>query len=111
MPKSAFSANSQAKVVAADILADITKQTRSAAPYHNTCWSLLAPDDSVKIDASFALNNGRLEPFNGFVSQPGEAAELRKQNYLESLAWYEAIMSDMFARTRPATAPEPRKGG
>jgi len=112
MPKSAFSANSQAKVVAADILADVAKQARSAAPYHNTCWSLLAPDDSVKLDADFALNNGRLEPFNGSVSQPGEAAELRKQNYQESLAWYEAIISDMFARSAPASAaPEQRKGG
>src|SRR5215475_11880005 len=112
MPKSAFSANSQAKVVAADILADVAKQARSAAPYHNTCWSLLAPDDSVKLDADFALNNGRLEPTNGSVSQPGEAVELRKQNYQESLAWYEAIISDMFARSAPASAaPEQRKGG
>jgi sulfide dehydrogenase [flavocytochrome c] flavoprotein chain len=115
MPKSAFSANSQAKVVAADILADVAKQTRLAARYHNTCWSLLAPDDSVKLDASFAPNNGRLEPFDGLVSQPGEAAELRKQNYQESLAWYEAIISDMFARADPAPAaapmPEQRKGG
>src|SRR5215467_9820945 len=111
MPKSAFSANSQAKVVAADILTDVTKQARSLPPYHNTCWSLLAPEDSVKIDAAFALNNGRLEPFNGFASEPGEAAELRKQNYQESLAWYETIMSDMFARGRPAaaTAPDQRK--
>jgi sulfide dehydrogenase [flavocytochrome c] flavoprotein chain len=105
MPKSAFSANSQAKVVAADILTDVTKQARSAVPYHNTCWSLLAPDDSVKLDATFALDNGRLEPFNGFASQPGEAAELRKQNYQESLAWYATIISDMFARTRSAPAP------
>jgi sulfide dehydrogenase [flavocytochrome c] flavoprotein chain len=105
MPKSAFSANSQAKVVAADILTDVTKQARSAVPYHNTCWSLLAPDDSVKLDATFALDNGRLQPFNGFASQPGEAAELRKQNYQESLAWYATIISDMFARTRSAPAP------
>jgi sulfide dehydrogenase [flavocytochrome c] flavoprotein chain len=114
MPKSAFSANSQAKVVAADILADVAKQARAVAPYHNTCWSLLAPDDSVKLDADFALSNGRLEPRNGFASQPDEAAELRRQNYQESLAWYEAIISDMFARTRPAPAaptPEQRKEG
>ncbi|MBO0742533.1 MAG: FCSD flavin-binding domain-containing protein, partial [Hyphomicrobiaceae bacterium] len=111
MPKSAFAANSQAKVVAADILAEVTKQARSAGPYHNTCWSLLAPDDSVKLDAAFALSGGRLEPVNGFVSQPGEAAELRKQNYQESLAWYAAIISDMFARPgpTPAAAPAPEQ--
>ncbi|HSR79907.1 MAG TPA: FCSD flavin-binding domain-containing protein, partial [Hyphomicrobiaceae bacterium] len=68
----------------------------------------------VKLDADFALNNGRLEPLNGSVSQPGEAAEQRKQNYQESLAWYEAIISDMFARTSPAPAaptPEQQKEG
>jgi len=107
MPKSAFSANSQAKMVAADILADVAKQTRSAPRFHNTCWSVLAPDDSVKLDAAFAPNKGKLEPFDGFVSEPGEAAELRKRNYQESLAWYEAIISEMFARAPPAPAAQP----
>src|SRR5262245_5536638 len=111
MPKSASSANSQAKIVAADILADLAKHARLPARYHNTCWSLLAPDDSVKLGASFAPNNGRLEPFDGFMSQPGEAADLRKQNYQESLAWYDTIVSDMFARAgaAPAAAPMPEQ--
>ena len=113
MPKSAFSANSQAKVAAADILAELAKNARLPARYRNTCWSLLAPDDSVKIDASFAPNNGRLELVEGSVSQPGEAAYVRQQNYQESLAWYQSIISDMFARPGavPAAAPmaEPRK--
>jgi NADPH-dependent 2,4-dienoyl-CoA reductase/sulfur reductase-like enzyme len=113
MPKSAFAANSQAKVAAADILADLAKGARLPARYRNTCWSLLAPDDSVKIDAAFAPNNGRLQLVEGFVSQPGEAADVRQQNYQESLAWYQSIISDMFARPGavPAAAPmaEPRK--
>jgi len=113
MPKSAFSANSQAKVAAADILAGLAKNARLPARYRNTCWSLLAPDDSVKIDASFAPNNGRLELVEASVSQPGEAAYVRQQNYQESLAWYQSIISDMFARPGavPAAAPmpEPRK--
>src|SRR5204862_5730601 len=53
MPKSAFSANSQAKAVAADILADLAKKERFPARYRNTCWSLLALDDSVKIGANY----------------------------------------------------------
>jgi sulfide dehydrogenase [flavocytochrome c] flavoprotein chain len=114
MPKSAFSANSQAKVVAADILADLSKHAGLPARYRNTCWSLLAPDDSVKIGASFAPHNGRLELVEGFVSQPGEAADVRQQNYQESLAWYQSIISDMFARAGavPTAAPvaEQKKG-
>jgi hypothetical protein len=100
MPKSAFSANSQGKVVAADILADLTGAERFAARYRNTCWSLLAADDSIKIGASYKPaekdGQGFLEPSGSFVSQPSESAEARKKNYLEGRAWYHAIIADAF---------------
>jgi NADPH-dependent 2,4-dienoyl-CoA reductase/sulfur reductase-like enzyme len=100
MPKSAFSANSQGKAVAADILADLAGAERFPSRYRNTCWSLLAADDSIKIGASYkpAAKDGKafLEPSGGFVSQPGESAEVRKKNYEESLAWYHAIIADAF---------------
>jgi len=101
MPKSAFSANSQAKVVAADIIAELTKKDKFPARYRNTCWSLLAPDDDVKIGANYAAKDGKLDPSGSFVSQRGEAADVRKQNYAESVAWYDSIISEMFAK--PAT--------
>ena len=65
MPKSAFSANSQAKVVAADILAELAKKEKFPARYRNTCWSLLAPDDGVKIGANYAPKDGKLDPSGG----------------------------------------------
>ena len=100
MPKSAFSANSQGKGVAADLLADLAGAERFAARYRNTCWSLLAADDSIKIGASYkpADKDGKayLEPSGAFVSQRDESAAVRKQNYLESVAWYHAIIADAF---------------
>ena len=100
MPKSAFSANSQGKSVAADILADLTGAERYPARYRNTCWSLLAPDDSIKVGASYqpADEGGKaiLKASGGFVSRPNESAEVRKQNYLEGRAWYRAIIADAF---------------
>jgi len=110
MPKSAFSANSQAKVVANDILATLAKKERFPARYRNTCWSLLAPDDDVKIGANYAPKDGKLDPSGSFVSQKGEAADVRKQNYQESIGWYAAITADMFALT-PAAAPAAKKAG
>ena len=104
MPKSAFSANSQAKVVAGDILAELAKKEKFPARYRNTCWSLLAPDDDVKIGANYAPKDGKLDPSGGFVSQRGEAADVRKQNYIESIGWYAAISADMFAKPEPAPA-------
>jgi len=100
MPKSAYSANSQGRVVAADILADLAGAERVAAGYRNTCWSLLAADDSIKIGADYAPGekDGKpiLAPSGPFVSQKGESAEVRHKNYAESLAWYHAIISDAF---------------
>jgi NADPH-dependent 2,4-dienoyl-CoA reductase/sulfur reductase-like enzyme len=114
MPKSAFSANSQAKVVAGDIIAELAKKEKFPPRYRNTCWSLLAPDDDVKIGANYAPKDGKLDPSGSFVSQRGEPADVRKQNYQESVGWYAAITADMFARPQPAApaaAPTPEKKG
>jgi NADPH-dependent 2,4-dienoyl-CoA reductase/sulfur reductase-like enzyme len=105
MPKSAFSANSQAKAVAADIIAALNKTARSDPHYRNTCWSLVAPEDSVKIGADYAPGGGRLLASDGFVSQPGEPAELRRQNYQDSVAWYASITADMFAKVSLPPVP------
>ena len=105
MPKSAFSANSQGKVVAAEILADLSKKERFPARYRNTCWSLVAPDDCIKVGANYAAKDGKLDATGPFVSQKGEDAGLRKQNYAESLGWYAGITADMFAKVVAAPAP------
>lgn len=99
MPKSAFSANSQAKVVAADILTALAGKEKFPPRFRNTCWSLVAPDDCIKVGANYAPQGGRLEPSGSFVSKPGEDATVRRQNYAESVAWYESITADMFAKT------------
>jgi NADPH-dependent 2,4-dienoyl-CoA reductase/sulfur reductase-like enzyme len=110
MPKSAFSANSQAKVVAADILAMLANKERFEPRFRNTCWSLLAPDDDVKIGASYTPKDGKLEPSGSFVSKPGEPADIRRQNYLESIAWYDSITADMFARPGAEPGSAAKKG-
>ena len=114
MPKSAFSANAQGKVVAADILADLAKKERFPARYRNTCWSLVAPADAVKIGANYAPKDGKLEASGAFVSQKGEDAGVRKQNYEESVGWYAGITADIFAKTVAApvqTAPAKKGAG
>jgi len=109
MPKSAFSANSQAKVAANDILADLAKGERFPARFRNTCWSLLAPDDNVKVGANYTAKDGKLDPSGSFVSKPGEDAAARGQNYQESIGWYSGIIADMFEGP-PAAAAKKKKG-
>jgi hypothetical protein len=46
----------------------------------------------------------------GFVSQRGEPADVRKQNYIESIGWYSGITADMFAKPEAPRAAAAKKG-
>jgi NADPH-dependent 2,4-dienoyl-CoA reductase/sulfur reductase-like enzyme len=96
MPKSAFSANSQAKVAAMTIRGELANARTFPARYTNTCWSLIAPDDDVKVGGAYEPGDGKLKASSTFVSQKGEGASLRKQNYNESVDWYAGIVGDIF---------------
>jgi sulfide dehydrogenase [flavocytochrome c] flavoprotein subunit len=96
MPKSAFAANSQAKVVAMTIRSELTGSRAYPARYRNTCWSSLATDDTVKIGASYEPGENRLKSVNSFTSKVGEPPEVRKQTRREADAWYESITADIF---------------
>jgi sulfide dehydrogenase [flavocytochrome c] flavoprotein subunit len=96
MPKSAFSANSQAKVAANHIRGALTGSRVFPAKYSNTCWSLIAPEDGVKVGASYEPTAEKIASVESFISQTGEDAALRKTTYQESLGWYAGITADMF---------------
>tara|TARA_R110000850_G_scaffold61712_1_gene141065 strand:- start:99 stop:1274 length:1176 start_codon:yes stop_codon:yes gene_type:complete len=96
MPKSGFSANSQAKVAAMTIRGDLVGSKVFPAKYSNTCWSLIETDDSIKVGAQYAPGDGKIASTQGFVSQMDEADALRKANYEESVGWYAGITADMF---------------
>lgn len=99
MPKSGFSANSQAKVAAMVIRSELTGSRAFPAKYSNTCWSLIAPDDGVKVGASYEPTPEKIASVESFISQTGEDAALRKATYEESLGWYAGITADMFGVT------------
>ena len=96
MPKSGFSANSQAKVASMNIRGDLTGSKVFPAKYSNTCWSLIETDDGVKVGAQYAPQDGQIASTSSFISQTGEDAALRKATYEESVGWYAGITADMF---------------
>lgn len=96
MPKSAFSANSQAKVAAMTVRGDLTGSRVFPARYSNTCWSLIETDDGVKVGGQYSATDAKIASTSTFVSQTGEAADLRHGNYKESVGWYESITADIF---------------
>ena len=97
MPKSGFSANSQAKVCSMAVRGALTGSSVFPARYTNTCWSLIGTDDGVKVGASYEATDEKIAKTDGFISQTGESAELRKATFEESLGWYAAITGDMFS--------------
>ncbi|MBY8977676.1 FAD-dependent oxidoreductase [Rhodobacteraceae bacterium NNCM2] len=96
MPKSGYAANSQAKVCATAVRAALSGAEAPAARYENICWSLIAPEDGVKVGASYEATPEKISQIDGFISQTGEDAELRKKTYEESVGWYAAITADIF---------------
>lgn len=96
MPKSGFSANSQAKVAAMAVRGALTGSRVFPAKYSNTCWSLIATDDGVKVGAAYEPTEEKIASVSSFVSQTGEDAAMRKATFEESIGWYEGITSDMF---------------
>lgn len=96
MPKSAFSANSQAKVAAMTIRGELTSARTFPARYSNTCWSLIETDDCVKVGGAYEPKDGKIAASSTFVSQTGETADVRKQAQAENMSWYAAISADMF---------------
>lgn len=96
MPKSGYSANSQAKVAAMAVRGALTDSRIFPAKFSNTCWSLIATDDGVKVGASYEATEEKISKTSGFISATGEDAALRKATYEESLGWYAGITADMF---------------
>ena len=96
MPKSGFSANSQAKVAAMIIRSELTNSKAFPAKYANTCWSLIETNDGVKVGAQYEPKDGKIEATNNFVSQKGENDPVRKATYEEFEGWYTGITADMF---------------
>lgn len=96
MPKSGFSANSQAKVAALMIRGELTQSRTFPARYANTCWSLIAPDDTVKVGGTYGPKPDKITATETFVSKTDENAEYRKQVQSENMGWYAGIVADMF---------------
>ncbi|MEL7093224.1 MAG: NAD(P)/FAD-dependent oxidoreductase [Pseudomonadota bacterium] len=95
MPKSGFSANSQAKVCANAVRGALTGSKVFPAKFSNTCWSLISTNDGVKVGATYEATPEKIAKVDGFISATGETAEVREATYIESEGWYSGITADM----------------
>ena len=96
MPKSGFSANSQAKACAMALRVALADAKGFPPRFRNTCWSLIATDDSVKVGASYKATDEKIAKTEGFISKAGESEEVRANTAREAVAWYDGITKDIF---------------
>lgn len=96
MPKSGFSANSQAKVCANAVRGALTGSKVFPAKFSNTCWSLIDTNDGVKVGATYEATDEKIAKVDGFISATGESSDIRRATYEESEGWYSGITADMF---------------
>ncbi|MEX2488445.1 MAG: FCSD flavin-binding domain-containing protein [Pseudomonadales bacterium] len=98
MPKSAFSANNQAKVCAASIAARINGTPPLETFMMNTCYSLIGEDYGISISGVYKTANERLVavPDSEDTSPLGADKAFRQAEAKYTHDWYRAITADTF---------------
>ncbi len=98
MPKSAFSANTQAKVCAAAIVALLRGEPVTPPALMNTCYSLVAPGYGISISAVYAVENDTIQVVPGSSgTSPLDAPETtRSLEAAYARSWYANITADTF---------------
>jgi NADPH-dependent 2,4-dienoyl-CoA reductase/sulfur reductase-like enzyme len=98
MPKSAFAANSQAKVCAATVATLLAGGTPSIPKLINTCYSLVAPDYGISVAGVYQPAGGQLADVQGAggVSPLNAPRETRKTEARLAEAWFRTITTEAF---------------
>ena len=98
MPKSAFSANAQAKVCAEAIVALLGGGAPQTPKLINTCYSLVAPDYGISIAGVYEPKNGLWTdiPGAGGVSPIDAPIEDRRREAVYAQGWFAAITGEVF---------------
>ena len=99
MPKSAFTANAQAKVCAAAIATLLRGQKPAEAKLINTCYSLVAPDYGISVAGVYRPGaNGLLTDIEGAggVSPLDAPRSFRSLEASYAEAWFQTITAEVF---------------
>lgn len=98
MPKSAFSANAQARVCATAVVDLLRGRTPVQPKLINTCYSLVAPDYGISIAGVYQPVNGLLAdvPGAGGVSPLDAPKSSRAQEAVYAEAWFKTITHSVF---------------
>jgi sulfide dehydrogenase [flavocytochrome c] flavoprotein subunit len=98
MPKSAFSANAQAKTCAGAIVALLAGATPTSPKLINTCYSLVAPDYGISIAGVYQPRNGLFADIEGAggTSPLDAPRDVRAREAIYARSWFETIGAEVF---------------
>ena len=98
MPKSASSANSQAKVCSLAVVSLLRDREPGAMFYHNTCYSLVAPDYGFSVNTMYRYEDSRIKLVEraGGLSPLKATMEYRSREAAYARSWYASINRDSF---------------
>ncbi|MFD2143655.1 FCSD flavin-binding domain-containing protein [Ancylobacter oerskovii] len=98
MPKSAFTANAQAKACATALANLLRGQEPGSPKLTNTCYSLIAPDQAVSIAGVYEPANGLLTEVQGAggTSPLDAPRSVREEEAVYAQAWFKTITQEAF---------------
>ena len=98
MPKSGFAANSQGKACAAALVSLLAEREVADPLFLNTCYSLLAPEYGISINAAYlADGQGIVSLLGSGGKSPLDAPDnLRRDEAKYAEGWYASMTGEMF---------------
>ncbi len=98
MPKSGYSANSQAKVCAAAVAAMLMGKEPGTPSYVNTCYSIVGKDYGISVAAVYRLadDGSKITKVSGGLTPMDASAETRRREVAYAHSWFDNITADIY---------------
>jgi len=98
MPKSGYSANSQAKVCVAAVVAMLKGQEPGSPSYVNTCYSIVAKEHGFSVAAVYRLaeDGSKITAVSSGLTPGDSSPEVFKREVLYAHSWFKNITHDIF---------------
>jgi sulfide dehydrogenase [flavocytochrome c] flavoprotein subunit len=98
MPKSGFSANSQAKVCVQAIISSFQDVAIVEPSFVNTCYSIVGDDFGISVAGIYRYQDGKIKVSQDAigVSPLNASPEYRKSEVAYAHSWYQNLTAEMF---------------
>jgi len=101
VPKSAFAANSAAKLCASAIASALNHGPAVDPQVLNTCYSFVSSNQAISVSARYSAVNGRFSVLSDGVSPLSGDLAVRQREARQARDWYTGITADSFGVIPP----------